>query len=389
MSIVANVSANVAVGQDSLPSILNCPTDYVAMCSISDAGSNLCGCYFPHVPGETWAPIKPSNFTCVENSINSCPTGTTKTIVASSPLCIVRANVKAPQDTDFTLTGYDHLSGNCTLAAGVPQAPQTPSSQITVTAGQQRTSWLQGSPWANQLDPLLTCPAGAVKKSCAFTSGSGPLGEILCACYPAGVTPPATVVEPTYICVANSCGEGQYWCSAENACKAAGVACGTVTCNNNATCDTGESCNCADCTNGGADDKDRCGLTSAGAQMVCTKDKENATIAGAFSSVTAQENFNTVNNKLAAKLSQFGNANIEKGEFAPLDAELKMTQYDWKDTAGNFIFFTSFTQDQVWAKVKEFLSIPASAQVPWSTSSIKYEHDIPGDNERSPYSYVI
>ena len=168
-----------------------------------------------------------------------------------------------------------------------------------------------------------------------------------------------------------------------------GQACTVTTCNNNNTCEAGESCNCADCTNGGGDDADKCGLTSTGAQMVCTKDKENATIAGAFSSVTAQENFNTVNNKLAAKLSQFGNANIEKGEFAPLDAELKMTQYDWKDTAGNFIFFTSFTQDQVWAKVKEFLSIPASAQVLWSTSSIKYENDSLGDNERYLYSYVI
>ena len=256
MSIVANVSANVAVGQDSLPSILNCPTDYVAMCSISDAGSNLCGCYFPHVPGETWAPIKPSNFTCVDN-------------------------------------------------------------------------------------------------------------------------------------VVSTCSEGQYFCLSENICKPAGQTCNITTCNNNATCEAGEPCNCADCTNGGGDDADKCGLTSTGAQMVCTKDKENATIAGAFSSVTAQENFNTVNNKLAAKLSQFGNANIEKGEFAPLDAELKMTQYDWKDTAGNFIFFTSFTQDQVWAKVKEFLSIPASAQVLWSTSSIKYENDSLGDNERYLYSYVI
>jgi len=66
-----------------------------------------------------------------------------------------------------------------------------------------------------------------------------------------------------------------------------------------------------------------------------------------------------------------------------------MTQYDWKDTAGNFILFTSFTQGEVWMKVKELLSIPASAQVLWSTSSIKYENDNLGDNECYLYSYVI
>ncbi len=51
----------------------------------------------------------------------------------------------------------------------------------------------------------------------------------------------------------------------------------SVNCNNNNTCETGESCNCADCTNGGADDKDRCGLDSKGGQMVCTKDSKNTT----------------------------------------------------------------------------------------------------------------
>lgn len=96
-----------------------------------------------------------------------------------------------------------------------------------------------------------------------------------------------------------------------------------------------------------------------------------------------------MNNKLAAKLSQFGNANIAAGEFSPFDTELKMTQYDWKDAAGNFIFFTSFTQGEAWTKVKEILSLPNSAQVLWSTSSIKYENDSLGDNERYLYSYVI
>lgn len=73
----------------------------------------------------------------------NCPTGQTKTPDPKSPVCIVRALVKGVQDTDFILTGYDHLVGNCTLAAGSPQPPQAPSSQITVAAGEQRTSWLQ------------------------------------------------------------------------------------------------------------------------------------------------------------------------------------------------------------------------------------------------------
>lgn len=83
--------------------------------------------------------------------------------------------------------------------------------------------------------------------------------------------------KPNDICVASGCAEGQYWCQSENTCKAAGQACNTITCNNNNTCETGESCNCADCTNGGTDDKDKCGFASTGAQMVCTKDVKNTT----------------------------------------------------------------------------------------------------------------
>lgn len=73
----------------------------------------------------------------------ACSVGQEKKPDPKSPVCIVRALVKGVQDTEFILTGYDHLSGNCTLAAGTPQAPQTPSTEITVTAGQQRTSWMQ------------------------------------------------------------------------------------------------------------------------------------------------------------------------------------------------------------------------------------------------------
>ncbi len=114
----------------------------------------------------------------------TCPAGQEKAPDPKSPVCIVRALVKGVQDTEFILTGYNHLIGNCTLAAGTPQAPQTPSTEITVTAGQQRTSWMQGSPWTFQLDPLLTCPAGTTKTACMFTYGAGPLGEITCGCYP-------------------------------------------------------------------------------------------------------------------------------------------------------------------------------------------------------------
>ena len=62
----------------------------------------------------------------------TCPTGQTKTPDPKSPVCIVRAIVKDVQDTDFILTGYDHLAGNCTLSSVVPQAPQTGSNQISV-----------------------------------------------------------------------------------------------------------------------------------------------------------------------------------------------------------------------------------------------------------------
>ncbi len=73
-SIVANTSTNIAIGEDTLPNLLTCPTGYTAMCSISDAGSNLCGCYWPHIQTESWAPVKPFNFTCVD-SVSTCSEG--------------------------------------------------------------------------------------------------------------------------------------------------------------------------------------------------------------------------------------------------------------------------------------------------------------------------
>ncbi len=132
--------------------------------------------------------------------------------------------------------------------------------------------------------------------------------------------------------------------------------------------------------------------------MVCTVDKDGTTTGTpAFDATSAQANFDAVNAQLATPLSQPGNANISASEFATVAAPLKMTQRDWKDAtgyhdwknaAGNFIFFTSFTKEEAWTRVKELLSIPASAQVLWSTSSVKYENDSIGDNERYLYSYV-
>ena len=37
----------------------------------------------------------------------------------------------------------------------------------------------------SQIDPLLTCPAGTTKTACMYVAGgTGPLGDITCACYP-------------------------------------------------------------------------------------------------------------------------------------------------------------------------------------------------------------
>ena len=58
---------------------------------------------------------------------------------------------------------------------------------------------------------------------------------MVCACYPAGVTVPAVVQEPTYTCVTSNCGEGQYWCQMENTCKAAGQSCNMGACINGTT----------------------------------------------------------------------------------------------------------------------------------------------------------
>lgn len=143
-------------------------------------------------------------------------------------------------------------------------------------------------------------------------------------------------------------------------------ACPTVTCNNNNTCETGESCNCADCTNGGTDDKDKCGLTTSGAQMECTKDKDNSTTTLNFDPSTAQANFVAVDAELKPYLLQGGNANISANEFGTAATNLQMTQ------DSQLTFFPSFTKEEAWARVKELLSIPDSKPVLWSKTSDQY-----------------
>lgn len=143
-------------------------------------------------------------YTLTPGAACTCPAGQEKKPDPKSPVCILRANVKGVQDTDFVLTGYGHLAGSCTLASVVPQAPQTASNQISVTAGEQKTAWAQSSPWPFQLDTLLTCPANTTKTLCMFTNGgTGPLGEMTCGCYPNGnnskiFTDPKIDTRPVY-----------------------------------------------------------------------------------------------------------------------------------------------------------------------------------------------
>jgi len=68
----------------------------------------------------------------------------------------------------------------------------------------------------------------------------------------------------------------EYWSAFTVGLKPANTCPVSVICNNNNTCEAGESCNCPDCTNGGTDDKDHCGLSNS-TQMVCKKDINNST----------------------------------------------------------------------------------------------------------------
>lgn len=117
-----------------------------------------------------------------------------------------------------------------------------------------------------QVAGLLTCPQGSA------TCSTGVNGVISCGCYNSSITPPAVATPPVYTCASDLCAEGQYFCSAENICKPAGQSCSAITCNKNNVCEVGESCNCSDCTDGDADNTDKCGLSAGGQQLFCTKD---------------------------------------------------------------------------------------------------------------------
>lgn len=60
--------------------------------------------------------------------------------------------------------------------------------------------------------------------------------------------------------------------------------------------------------------------------------------------------------------------------------ELQITQ------DSQLTYFPSFTKDEAWARVKELLSIPASATVLWSQTSTQYGNS---GSIRFLYSYVI
>lgn len=215
-----------------------------------------------------------------ESSDLVCPAGTTRKPTPQSPVCFLTVTpTTSPAGTAFSLTGYSHLTGTCTLASTTahntpttPILPTAPSSTLSVSSTgaltmNATTTGSFATATTAQVASLLTCPQG----SAVCSIGTG--GVISCGCYNAGITPPTIITAAEYTCASNLCAEGQYYCSAENTCKPADQPCSTVTCNYNNTCEVGESCNCSDCTTGVlANDKDQCGLSSTGEQLYCTKD---------------------------------------------------------------------------------------------------------------------
>lgn len=194
-----------------------------------------------------------------------CPAGQTRRPTPSSPVCFLTATPRtSPAGTTFSLTGYSHLTGTCTLASATTHdtPPKTISPLVSlglsVSPSISHITAVTDSSFTlpAQVAGLLTCPHGTA--TCSIGTG----GVISCGCYNTGVTPPTTVIPAEYTCVSNLCAEGQYYCSAENTCKPAGQPCSEITCNYDNKCDVGESCNCRDCTTGVLDnDKDQCGLS--------------------------------------------------------------------------------------------------------------------------------
>lgn len=231
------------------------------------------------------------------------------------------------------------------------------------------------------------------------------------ACCPAGLKWSSA----TSSCMADKCVEGQYYCLSENKCKPANQACGTVTCDYDTVCDANESCDCSDCN----EKVDHCGKDGTGQQLICTKDTVEPCFTDKFpyclssacldgytrnasgqceptttpTTTTppttfacqnrAQSTFDMIEAKLAPYLSQPGNLNITAGEFGTAQTEFEMTQDTRQDNA------PSFTKEESWARVKELLSIPDSAQIVWTKSSNLYSNTAYGGSHRYVHSYVI
>ena len=142
-------------------------------------------------------------------------------------------------------------------------------------------------------------------------------------------------------------------------------ACPTVTCNNNNTCETGESCNCADCTNGGTDDKDKCGLTTSGAQMECTKiritQRRHWILTLALLRqilLPLMQNSNRICSKAVMRI--YRQMNLE--QLQPISRWPKIVS----------LLFSLIYKRRSLGTRKELLSIPDSKPVLWSKTSDQY-----------------
>jgi hypothetical protein len=70
-----------------------------------------------------------------------CPAGTTRKPTPQSPVCFLTATpTTSPAGTTFSLTGYSHLTGTCTLASSTshntsttPILPTAPSTTLAVS----------------------------------------------------------------------------------------------------------------------------------------------------------------------------------------------------------------------------------------------------------------
>ncbi len=105
-----------------------------------------------------------------------------------------------PAGTTFSLTGYSHLTGSCTLASTTthntpttPILPTAPSSTLSVSSTGALTinATTTGSfttATTAQVASLLTCPHGTA--TCSIVTN----GVISCGCYNPGITPPGTTI---------------------------------------------------------------------------------------------------------------------------------------------------------------------------------------------------